>query len=118
MRMAKSRTLPAETLSKNLRYLLAREGWSEAELARRSKVSQKSINNAVNGVYKTKIDTAERMAEPFKLTGWDLIRPTLIQELESRGSSDKLLEAYFSANEEGQQLILSIAEREAKYRVK
>lgn len=114
--MARPRT--ETTLSRNLKYLLRVKGWSEAELARLAKVSQKTVNNAVNGVYRTKVESCEAMAKPFGLTGWLLIHPNLIGSPDGGGTLTRLIDAYLTSPAEGQKLILGIAEREAQYRAK
>lgn len=115
-RMVRART--ETNLSRNLRYLLRTKNWSEAELSRRSGVAQKTVNNAVNGVYQTKVETCEQLAKPFGLTGWLLIHPKLIDNIEGGSTITKLIQAYMNSSEEGQRVILGIAEREAAYRGK
>lgn len=103
------------TLARNLAYLLRKAGWSEAELSRRSGVAQKTVNNAMHGVYQTKVESVELMAKPFGLQGWNLIHPNMIRDIESGTSVAKLLQAFSESSDEGKTLILSLAEREAKY---
>lgn len=113
-----ARPKTTDTLAVNLRYLLNKRGWSESELARRSKVAQKTINNILHRVYKPKVETCDQLARPFDLSGWHLILPDLIRDIEGGGSLSKLIGAYLQSPEEGQKIIMGIAEREAHYRVK
>ena len=105
-----------QTLSENLRYLLKRNGWSEAELARRSGVSQKTVNNAVNMTKSTKIETAEALAKPFGLESWHLTLPDLPSDIESGGMMTSLIKSYLMSSDDSRLHIVAIAEREAKYK--
>lgn len=107
-----------ETLATNLRFLLKLKGWTESELARQSGVAQKTINNILHKVYRAKIETADQLAKPFNLEGWHLIHPSLINDIHAGGTISRLIEAYLHSAEEGQRIILGIAEREAQRKSK
>ena len=103
------------TLADNVRYLLGKMNWSEAELGRRAGVSQKTVNNVVRLEKSTKIETADAIAKPFGLEGWQLFLPNLRNDYETGGTISKLFVDYLSASQQGQQHILWVAEREAQY---
>lgn len=113
--MTKKRPRTEQNLARNLRYLMDRHGWKEAETAKRAGVSQKTINNALNQVYRLKTDTADQIASAFKLGGWDIIKPDLVEDIESgRFEVYKELAANFAAtDDEGRKFIAGIAQREA-----
>jgi transcriptional regulator with XRE-family HTH domain len=60
-------------VSRNLRALPDTMQWSEHDLARRSHVSQKAINNILNGSTGCTVSTAEKLAIAFGLHGWQLM---------------------------------------------
>lgn len=107
-----------ETLAANLRFLMKLKGWNESELARQSKVSQKTINNIMHRVYRPKVETCEQLAQPFGLSAWHLILPSLAQDIQAGGTITRLIEAYLGSPEEGQKIILGIAEREAQRKLR
>ena len=106
-----------ESFVRNLRYLMSMADMSQAELSRRSKVSQKTISNILSSEKNQvpSIETADMLAKPFGLEGWHLIMPNLPEDLISSTSVERLLTSYVSSSEEGRKVIDSIAEREAEY---
>jgi transcriptional regulator with XRE-family HTH domain len=104
-----------ESLARNIRYLMKRAEWSESELARRSGVSQKSINNILNLVHSPKLETVDAIAEAFGLTGWHLIMPNLPDDLLTSRTLEGLVRSYVKASDDGRELINRVAEREAAY---
>lgn len=59
--------------ARNLRAHLRRLEWSEAELARRSGVSQKHINNATNSRTTSSIEAVDALARALKVPAWMLL---------------------------------------------
>lgn len=104
-------------LATNTRFLMQRKGWNQEQLAKKAGVAQKTVSNVLNGIYDTKVETAEAIGRAFGLTGWHMISPYLIRDMEGGGSITKLVDNYMLASDEGQQLVMQIAEREAKYAV-
>jgi len=106
-------------IAANLRALMKLAGHSERDLEKLSGVAQKTINNVLNARGEAKIPTVEKLAAAYGLSGWQLLMKSLGRDAKNPGTTiGHLVEAYLSSNEEGQKLILGIAEREAKYRVK
>jgi transcriptional regulator with XRE-family HTH domain len=103
-------------IAANLRLLMKLAKHSERDLEKISGVSQKTINNILHARGEAKIPTVEKLANAYGLRGWQLMMKTLGKEASNPGSTiGALLDAFLSANEEGQKIILGIAEREAKY---
>lgn len=90
---------------------------SQAELARQSDVSQKTISNILNPEVEQSpsIETAEKLAKPFGLEGWHLIMPNLPDDLVSSPSIERLLNSYINSSQEGRDMINKVADRESKY---
>ena len=106
--------LPRRVLARNLRHLMRLQGISETELAKKAKISQKSVNNIVNEVHSPKLDIVESLAAVFGLNAWHLIMPNLPEDLILSPTISKLFDSYTKATPEGRQLIDMIAEREGK----
>lgn len=111
-----TKPLPKETLAHNLSRLMDRQGHSERDLAKLARVSQKAINNILNQRSIAKLDTVEKIASVYGLTGWHLIMPNLNDDLLVPGRLEGLFNAYISSDEEGRDHISRVAEREARYR--
>jgi transcriptional regulator with XRE-family HTH domain len=58
-----------QRLAANLRAALAEVGWSQNELARRSGVSQKQVNNTCRATTATSADIVEALARPLGFPG-------------------------------------------------
>ena len=109
------RLQPRETLIDNLRFLMRQEKLSEDALGKRAGLSQKAINNILNGKSAPSIDTLDKIAVAFGLQGWHLIVPNLPTELLNSPSIEKLYRSFATASPEGRELIERVAEREAQY---
>lgn len=114
--MAKNRTPPRETLARNLQILLDRAGWSAAELSRKTdgEVSPKHVTNILNRTHGAGIETANALAKPFGLLGWQLLVPDLPDELVGNGRIREMVENYLASTDEGRELLDKMAAREAK----
>jgi transcriptional regulator with XRE-family HTH domain len=68
-------TSPAmrRALARNLRSHLLRLEWSENELARRSGVSQKHINNMTNQRTTSSVEVVDAIARAIRLPPWMLL---------------------------------------------
>jgi transcriptional regulator with XRE-family HTH domain len=63
------------TVARNVRALLAAREWSENELARRSGVSQKQVNNITHARTGCGIDALDAIARTFNTAPWVLLVP-------------------------------------------
>lgn len=109
------RTPTKTVLARNLRHLMRSRKWNQAELSKRSKVSQRTISNILTNEKVPTLDTVDKIASAFGLNLWHLIMPKLIEDLESDTSIRLVYEQFFQANDQGKHFILSVAEREADY---
>ena len=112
----KKRPLPSESLAKNLRHLMDLRELSEGQLATKAKVSQKAINNILNGTSGGTLRVVDRLAKAFNLTAWHMIMPDLPDELISGGAVEKLYKAFISSDTKGRAYIQHVAERESTYK--
>lgn len=61
----------------NVKALLARRAWTAPELARRAKISPKTLNNLLNGRHAPQLDVLEKIAAGLDLELWLLFLPHL-----------------------------------------
>lgn len=111
-----------EILVGNVRSLLEERGWSEAELARQSGVSQKTVNNIVSNRDKsasTKISTVESIAKGFGVTTAQLLTEDVALASSNQHNLaeevGEVIQCFLSATLEGRQTIKRIARHEAKF---
>lgn len=112
-------TATAETLAVNLRLLMDVFEWKPADLAEKTggEVSDRMISYVLNCQRVPSIEVAEIMARPFGLTGWQLLIPSLPQDIERSKSMRKVIDAYIAANNEGKDMIEMIAQREIQRKI-
>lgn len=99
------------TVSTNVRNLMASMDWSEHDLARESGVSQKAINNLLNKVTGCTITTADKLARPFGLKGWQLMLEKLPTDAAFGSTMTQIMSKILNTDEAGRAFILSVAER-------
>jgi transcriptional regulator with XRE-family HTH domain len=109
--------LPQDNLARNLKYLMDRHGLNAPELAERlkGKVSKSTLHYILTKEKVAKIDTADHIARVFGLSGWNLISPTLIQDMDNSPTLSKLITDYQRADQDGRRHIEQVADREARY---
>lgn len=107
------RTPPKETLRKNLKMLMDKAEMDAKQLSQLSGISLRMVNYVLSGERGATVETAEKLAEPFKISGWQLIMPTLEKDISNNGHLQKLIENYQKADAQGKSLIEAIAAREA-----
>jgi len=91
-----------EILARNLRMLLARNGWSEHELGRRSGVSPRTINTITNQQSNATTGVIAKLARPFNLEPWHLLLPNLPDDSSLRSRIEDLIGYYCRADVETQ----------------
>ena len=109
------RPLPRHTLARNLRLLMDASGMKAPEVARRSGVDPKTINNMVHGRYDPRPEKADQVAEVFGIRGWQLLIPDLPVDMLANGTLESVIRNYVSASVEGRDSIQRVAEMAAKY---
>lgn len=100
-----------DTVRSNVRKLMDSMDWSEHDLARHSGVSQKAINNLLNQVTGCNITTADRLARPFGLTGWQLMLEDLPADTAFATTLTRVVAKFLTADKRGRDFILSAVER-------
>lgn len=106
-------------IAKNLRLLMDLADHSERDVERLSGVAQKTVNNILHARGEAKIPTVEKIAAVYGLNLWQILLPGLESDIRKAGGTlSQLVKSYLNSNEDGQKIILGIAEREAKYNVK
>lgn len=106
-----TRPAPRESLAHNVRLLMDKAGFDQADLAKRAGVSQKTISNLVNARTAPTLDNVERVARAFGLTAWHLIMPNLPDELVAGGKIEKLVSKYIAADPAEREYIDFILDR-------
>lgn len=64
-----------EILAANVSHLMAGRGWSQSALAERAGISQKAVSNIVNAHQSVTLDTLDRIAAVFGVSGHWLCIP-------------------------------------------
>lgn len=115
--MVKKHDLPQDNLARNLKYLMDRNGDNTASLAEKLKgrVSKTTIHYLLTKERIAKVDTADHIARVYGLSGWNIISPTLISDLENSPALSRLLDDYSRADSDGRKHIEQVADREARY---
>jgi transcriptional regulator with XRE-family HTH domain len=77
--MAKMPSKALRTLSENLARLIAASGEldSQAKVATKAKVDQKTVNRIANMLNEPSLDKVEKIAKAFGLEAWQLLVPGL-----------------------------------------
>lgn len=104
--------------ARNLQRLMDEQGLSQAQLASRCGVSQRTLSTLLNLERPLEINPTLRtilmLADYFNLPTWMLMAPGMpANPAESR--LDQLLSNFAAASVEGRDAILRLAEREAAY---
>lgn len=86
-----------------------------ADLARRSGVSDRMIKYILAKERIPSIEIADSLAQPFGLSGWQLLKPNLNIRLAQEGKLDRLLDNYSGLSDTARDYIDEVAERETTY---
>lgn len=103
------------TLINNLQMLMARTNTSPSWIAQKSGVSKRMIEYIISGERGASIEIADKIAEAYGISGWQLIMPSLPYDLAKSGKLQKLIENYDHCNTETKNYVYHVMEREAKY---
>ena len=109
---------PAEAFADNIRRLMARDGISQNELGKLAGIAQTNISGLVKKSLKPKnpkFETLAKLAAHFKVEPWLLLVPEIPLELLSDHSLSRVLASYTVVSDKGRQMILHVAEQEARY---
>lgn len=109
-----------EILARNVLALRNHSGWSQTELAKKARVSQRTVSNIESPQrdpnYSPNIDSVDRIAGVFGLTLYHLAMPLPLDALLNR-QIEKIVEHFGEANEKDRENIERIAEMAVKYRL-
>lgn len=108
-------------LARNLQQLMDDRNLSQAQLARKSGVAQRTISTLLNTSEPEAINprtaTLHRLATYFGIELWQLLMPDLPIEVLKSPRFSKLVENYTAAPDEGRRAVERIAEGEVRYSV-
>lgn len=109
----------ALALTDNLQRLMDHFGLSQAQLAKKSGVGQRTLSTLLDRENPLEINpratTLARLAECFEIPSWQLLIPGLPIELLTSKRLTKLVEHYRDAPEAGRETVDRIAEAEVRY---
>jgi transcriptional regulator with XRE-family HTH domain len=95
-------------VAQNVRHHLARLEWSEAELGRRSGVSQKQVNNIVRERYGCTIEALFEMARAFRVPPYSLIIPGVAESDASPSQLDDVIVAFLNGDAKKRKKMLAL----------
>lgn len=96
-----------DNLAANLRYLRRREGFSQEDLSRRSKVSQSVISNLERASAYVRADIIEKLAPAFGEDVWVLNLPNELLEATDGIQLVKILKQLAGLTQEDREFILT-----------
>lgn len=110
----KSRDLKLrDTVAANMRMLIDERAWSQEELGKKAKVSQRHISNMLNRKTGASFETLHAVAGAFGIPGWMLMIDRLSVDLLNSQKIPLLVASFRDAGPDGKALIEKLAEREA-----
>lgn len=86
-------------VAQNIRHYLRQNEWSEAELARRSGVSQKQVNNIVRQRYGCSVEALFIIARAFRVPAYQLIIAGRSESDALPTELDRVIVAYLNGDE-------------------
>lgn len=106
---------PIGILAANLKALMeANKLTSGYDVERRTGVSKAAVNNILAGRHAATIETVAKLAQGFRVPAWSLLYPGGLALAEIPGMA-LLMESYSDSDTEGRQVILRVAESQAKF---
>ena len=100
----------------NIRKLLSARGWSENELSRRARVSQKMVNNICNVNFDANptLESLEKIAKALNVPVWKLMIPGQTVEQLQNVVVNELVEHAITMDAEAASYVLTVAKRETR----
>lgn len=102
-----------EIVASNLRALMDKREWSQTDLAKKSKVSQRHLSNMLNRKTGASFETLHAVGSAFGIPGWLLMVERLSVDLLDSQKVPLLVASYRDAGPDGQELVTRLADREA-----
>lgn len=108
-------------VAKNILALRKYHEWSQATLAKKAGISQRTVSNIENPPndpnYSPTLDNVEKIASAFGIAQYHISMPVRLEVLVDK-CIEKTIECYDSAGIEGRENITRVAENEMRYSVK
>lgn len=99
-----------DILAANLRWLMARDKLSEADVAKKAGIDKKTVNNMLNARFASQLDKVDAVAKVFGLQTWELFVDGMGQALARDGKLGNIIEAYAKTDDSGRESMLKVAE--------
>jgi transcriptional regulator with XRE-family HTH domain len=98
----------------NVRAQLRERGWTAPELARRAKLSPKTVNNVLNGRHAQQVDVLSKIAAALGLELWQMWLPQLPQDAAQDDTFPRLVTSAARLSPEAAARVAHIVELELK----
>lgn len=102
-----------ESLIKNLTALMRANGDKPNDVAARCGITSKAIRLILAGERCPSIETADEIASAYGLTGWQLIMPNLLSDVNDLKHIQSLIVYWQQSDDEGKRFIEITAKHEA-----
>lgn len=106
-----------ENIANNLRKLMTHHQLTQAALAKKTEVSQKTISNMLNlnSEGNVTVISLERIAQYFGIQAYQLMIPDLPIEKSTIQDIERIIDCYTHSSHTSQENIKRVAELEARY---
>ena len=111
-----AKTNNAAIIGANIRKIIEARGWSENELARKARVSQKMVNNICNVNFDANptLESLEKIAKALNVPVWRLMIPGQTVEQLQNAAVNELVEHAITLDTEAAAYVLTVAKRETR----
>ncbi len=104
-----------ESLITNLNRLMKLNKLSNRQVGLKAGISPKQVGNILNGESNPTVDTTDKLAAAFGLTGWALISPNLNYDIARTSQLETLIDNYSRSSGKGRSAIDLMAEMAATH---
>jgi transcriptional regulator with XRE-family HTH domain len=103
----------------NVASLMAKSNMTQAALAQKSGVSQRTISNILNTEsdpnYSPTLNNIEKISNALGVSPWQMLIGAVAADIITSKDIDKLIHSFTSVSDEGREAILSVSKREVRY---
>lgn len=103
----------------NVASLMAKSNMTQAALAQKSGVSQRTISNILNPEsdpnYSPTLNNIEKISNALGVSPWQMLIGAVAVDIIASKDIDKLIHSFTSVSDEGREAILSVSKREVRY---
>ena len=104
-----------QILADNLRLLMLEQGTRYVDFGKTgSKITARHVRRTLNGEQTLTLEKLDALAEYFHVSPTDLITPNIQIKAITNGRLQSLIDAFLAIDSEGQDLLVTLAERETK----